>query len=89
MADCFFKVSVGVRQVILSNRFQGKLRTLYLVEGFGVSPVVTLCILKNASGANLDTVASKLVSQGLYVFLVLLDRQQGQGSKHRGRKENL
>lgn len=36
--------------------------SLYLVKGFGVSPVVTLCILKNAGDANLDTVAGQLFS---------------------------
>lgn len=37
-------------------------QTLYLIKGFGVSPVVTLCILKNAGDANLDAVAGQLFS---------------------------
>lgn len=57
----------------------GNVNTLYLVEGFGVSPVVTLSVLKNAGGTNLDTIASQLVSQGLHSVLVLLHWQQGQG----------
>ncbi len=65
------------------------MRTLYLVEGFGVSPVVTLCVLKDAGGTNLDAVARQLVSQGLHCILVLLDRQQGQRSRHGGSKQTF
>lgn len=49
-------------------------KRFYLIEGFGISPVVTLCVLKNACRTNLDTVAGQLLFQGHYCVLVFLDR---------------
>lgn len=51
--------------------------------------MVTLGILKNAGGTNLDTVAGQLVSQGLHCLVALLDRQQGKRSGHRGKKQTF
>ena len=84
----FFKLSLG------GNTFEpdtclGNVGTLYLVERLGVSPVVTLCVLKNAGGTNLDTVTGQLLPEGLRCLFVLLNRQQGQGSRHRGKKETF
>lgn len=65
------------------------LLAFYLIEGFGVSPVMTLCILKDARQTNLDAVAGELVFQGHCCFLALLDRQQCQRSVHGWRKQML
>lgn len=56
-------------------------QTAHLVEGLWVSPVVTLLILENGGGTNLNGVAGEALSQGLHCILALLDWQQGQGSE--------
>lgn len=84
----FFQGVLGEKK-IQSDRFFGNVRILYLVERFGISPVVTLCVLKDAGGTNVDTVAGQLVSQGLHCVLVLLDWKQGQGSRHGGKKQTF
>lgn len=89
MANWFFKVPLGREERFNHLYFSENVRTPYLVERFGVSPVVTLGILKNAGGTNLDTVAGQLVSQGLHCLVALLDRQQGKRSGHRGKKQTF
>lgn len=64
-------------------------RTLYLIKGFGVGPVVALCVLEDAGGADLDAVAGELILQGRRCIFVLLDRQQSQGSGHEGEEQTL